>query len=176
MNLYAIRQYSSAGANGYMFCDDWGFQDKLMISPSKWREIWKPRYKKIYDTAHEYGLYTFLHSCGYIIDILEDLAEVGLDVIQLDQQENMGIENLAKLSGKITFFNPVDIQNTMITCSAQEIENYAENMIKQLGTANGGFIAKWYSDPIAAGHTQKNVATMSRKFVDLCNNYKMLFY
>ena len=34
---------------------------------------------------------TLLHSCGYIMDILEDLIEIGLDVIQIDQQENMGL-------------------------------------------------------------------------------------
>jgi uroporphyrinogen decarboxylase len=89
MNIYAIKKYAAAGADGYMFCDDWGFQDKLMISPEKWREIWKPRYKKVYDTAHKYGLYTFLHSCGYILEILDDLAEVGLDAGLLHEPKNV---------------------------------------------------------------------------------------
>jgi hypothetical protein len=39
MNLEAIRRYAAAGADGYVFCDDWGLQDRLMIAPEKWREI-----------------------------------------------------------------------------------------------------------------------------------------
>jgi len=38
------------------------------------------------------GLLTFLHSCGNIIDILGDLIEIGLDLIQREQQENVGLE------------------------------------------------------------------------------------
>ncbi len=46
MNLYAIEQYAKAGADGLIFCDDWGLQNRLMISPAKWcgATIWKPRY------------------------------------------------------------------------------------------------------------------------------------
>ncbi|MCP4176210.1 MAG: hypothetical protein GY756_00415 [bacterium] len=175
MNIYAIKKYAEAGADGYMFCDDWGFQNRLMISPDKWREIWKPRYKKVYDTAHKYGLYTFLHSCGYIIKILDDLVEVGLDVIQLDQQENMGIDELAKLSGKITFFCPVDIQTVLHKGSPNNIENYIEKMVKSLANINGGFISRWYADPVSAGHSEISVDTMSKKFIAISNNYKNYF-
>ena len=44
MNVYAIERYARAGADGYMWCDDWGLQKGLMISPDSWRKIWKPRY------------------------------------------------------------------------------------------------------------------------------------
>ena len=59
MNLYAIKRYAELGADGYIFPDDWGLQNKLMISPEKWRQIWKPRYERIYRAAHDAGLLTF---------------------------------------------------------------------------------------------------------------------
>lgn len=44
----------------------------------------------------------WMHSCGHIIDILPTFAEVGLDVIQMLQQVNMGLENLnEKVGGNI---------------------------------------------------------------------------
>ncbi|MDI7275829.1 MAG: uroporphyrinogen decarboxylase family protein, partial [Anaerolineae bacterium] len=86
MNLAAIERYAAAGVDGFIFCDDWGLQDRLMISPGSWRALWKPRYARIYRAAHEAGLLTFLHSCGHIVDILDDLIEAGLDVIHMDQQ------------------------------------------------------------------------------------------
>jgi len=168
MNLAAIEKYSQFGAHGYIFADDWGLQTRLMISPQAWREFWKPRYARVFQAVHDAGMLAFLHSCGYIVDILDDLIEVGLDVIQLDQQENMGLELLGeRFGGRITFFNPVDIQSTMAHGSMDEIRAYCRKMVKLLGRPNGGFIPKWYSDPIGAGHRQEAIDAMCEEFLRL---------
>lgn len=172
MNLYAIERYNQAGADGYMFCDDWGLQDRLMISPDVWREIWKPRYAKVYKAAHDAGMLTFLHSCGYIVEILDDLIEAGLDVIQMDQQENMGLELLGeRFGGRITFYCPVDIQKTMVNGSLDDIRDYCRKMVKHLGKPNGGFIAKWYGDPIGAGHSPEAIDAMCEEFLKISEGY-----
>ena len=144
MNIYAIKRYAEAGADGYIFCDDWGLQNRLMISPKDWQRLWKPRYKRIFSAAHEAGLLTFLHSCGHIISILDDLIEIGLDVIHMDQQENMGLSLLGnQFGGRLTFFSPVDIQHTMVYGTLDEIRDYCQQMVKSLGRENGGFIPRW---------------------------------
>jgi len=166
MNLVAIERYAQAGVDGYMFCDDWGLQNRLMISPDSWRRIWKPRYARVYQAAHEAGLLTFLHSCGHIVDILDDLIEIGLDVIQMDQQENMGLELLGeRFGGRITFYCPVDIQATMARGTLDEIRAYVRKMVATLGRPEGGFIARWYSDPKGAGHRQEAIDAMCEEFV-----------
>jgi uroporphyrinogen decarboxylase len=168
MNLYAIERYAEAGADGYIFCDDWGLQGALMVSPDAWREIWKPRYARIYRAAHDAGLLTFLHSCGYIVDILDDLIEAGLDVIHMDQQENMGLELLGgRFGGRITFFAPVDIQHTMVYGTLDEIRAYCRDMVRLLGRPVGGFIPRWYSDPAGAGHRQEAIDAMCTEFLRL---------
>jgi hypothetical protein len=114
MNLKAIQHYAELGFDGLIFTDDWGLQNRLMIAPADWRKIWKPRYARIFEAAHQAGLHNFLHSCGYIVEILDDLIEIGLEAIHMDQQENMGLELLGKrFGGRLTFFAPVDIQKTM---------------------------------------------------------------
>ncbi len=166
MNLTAIEKYSRAGIDGLFLLDDWGLQNGLMIPPVSWREIWKPRYQNIFKAAHQAGLFTFLHSCGYIVDILEDLIEIGLDVIQMDQQENMGLKLLGeRFKGRITFFCPVDIQTTMAHGTCEEIRAYCRKMVERLGTPEGGFIPKWYSDPVGAGHTQEAIQAMCEEFL-----------
>ena len=168
MNLYAIDRYAEAGVDGYYFCDDWGLQDRLMISPNLWREIWKPRYAKIYSAAHAAGICTFLHSCGYILDILDDLIEVGLDVIHLDQQENMGIKVLGeRFGGRITFFSPVDIQKTMVYGTLDDIRKYCREMFRYLWRPEGGFIPRWYTDPVGAGHRQETIDAMCEEFIKI---------
>lgn len=165
MNLKAIKRYAAVGADGYMFCDDWGLQNKLMISPEKWREFWKPAYAKVYKAAHDAGMLTFLHSCGYILEILDDLIDAGLDVAQLDQQLNMGLDKLGEYKGRITFWCPVDIQAVMPHASMDEIRSYCHEMFEKLATPHGGFIAQWYSDPKGAGHSQEAIDAMCQEFL-----------
>ena len=170
LNLKAINIYSRLKYDGYYLWDDWGLQDRLMISPDTWRKIWKPRYHMIFEAAHKAEMFTFLHSCGYIVDILDDLIEAGLDVIQMDQQENMGLKLLGeRFSGKLTFFSPVDIQTVMNTGSEQEIRQYCHQMVDLLGTPKGGFIAKYYIDWKGVGHSQKALKAMCQEFLKIAN-------
>jgi hypothetical protein len=39
---------------------------------------------------------TFLHSCGNVVNILDDLIETSLDITQRDRQEDMGLEMLGE--------------------------------------------------------------------------------
>jgi len=166
MNIKAIKHYAEEKADGYIFCDDWGLQNSLMISPEKWRELWKPRYKKIYETVHEYGMDTFLHSCGYITEILDDLIEIGLDAIDMDQQTNMGLKYLGEhFSGRLTFYAGADIQKIMPTDDTELIRSYVRDMKRLLKTDKGGLIAKWYSDPVGAGHSERAIRAMCDEFL-----------
>jgi hypothetical protein len=168
MNLKAIEHFSEVKPDAYMWCDDWGLQDRLMISPEKWREVWKPAYAKVYKAAHEAGMLTFLHSCGYIVDILDDLIEAGLDLIQMDQQVNMGLDLLSeRFKGRITFWCPVDIQAIMCNRTLDEIRSYCHDLFEKLGSKAGGFLPKWYSDPVGAGHSEEAVNAMCEEFLKL---------
>lgn len=172
MNLFAIERYAQAGADGYMWCDDWGLQNRLMIAPDSWRAIWRPRYARVYQAARDAGLLTFLHSCGDITAILDDLIDIGLDVIQMDQQENMGLDLLdQRFGGRIAFWCPVDIQATMVHGTADDIRAYCRKLVKALGRPQGGFIAQWYGDPVGAGHTQAAIDAMCQEFVRLSRGH-----
>ena len=137
-----------------------------MISPDAWHEIWQPRYAKVYKAAREAGLLTFLHSCGNIVSILDGLIDAGLNVIQMDQQENMGLEYLGEnYGGRIAFWCPVDIQNTMARGNPEEIRAYVRAMIECLARPEGGFICGYYSDPVGAGHTDEAIGAMCDEFL-----------
>ncbi len=164
MNLKNIRKLAAYGVDGYVFCDDWGLQNKLMIDPAQWREFWFPAYREIYTAAHAAGMATFLHSCGYITDILGDLIEAGLDAILMDQQLNMGLEPLSHFAGRVTFVCPVDIQSVMPRNDLGEIRRYCHTMFEKLATPEGGFIADFYGDPKGAGHTPEAVQAMCEEF------------
>jgi uroporphyrinogen decarboxylase len=171
MNLVLVERYATAGCDGFIFCDDWGLQTRLMISPRAWRTLWKPHYARIYAAAHAAGMATFLHSCGHIVDILDDLIEVGLDAIHMDQQENMGLELLgSRFAGRLTFYAPVDIQKTMASGSLDDIRAYCRREAQLLGSWDngrfaGGFIPRWYTDPTGAGHCWEAIDAMCEEFL-----------
>ncbi|MCL2433217.1 MAG: hypothetical protein FWD16_01685 [Clostridia bacterium] len=167
-SIELVERYADIGCDAYMYWDDWGLQDRLMISPESWRQLWKPRYARVFDAAHRRRMRVFMHSCGYIIDILPDLAEIGLDVIQQDQQINMGVDNLAKLAGKITFFCPVDIQQVLATGDIPRIREHARQLVTKLGVPpQGGFLPMQYGDYMGAGHTKEAVLAMIDEYKKL---------
>lgn len=165
-NLKLIEFAGEVGADGIVDCDDWGVQDRLLISPDLWRKFFKPRYAKMIKKAKQYNLKTMLHSCGYIVDIISDLIEIGLDGIDMDQQENMGLKNLSnRFAGKITFQCPVDIQK-MGKMEDKEIEEYVRNLIRYL-YKDGGLIAKEYGDPDRIGVKREQNIVMGKAFIKL---------
>ncbi len=161
----SIRLLAEIGCDGVMGYDDWGLQDRLMISEELIEEFFLPHYRKNWGLAHKLGMDVWMHSCGYIIDLLPKFIEAGLNVVQMDQQENMGLENLSeKVGGKIAFWSPVDIQNTMIKGRIEDIENYVHKMIATLGGHNGGLVSMAYTTPEAVEHDPAKTAAMCRAF------------
>jgi hypothetical protein len=160
-----IRMYHEMGCDGVMYFDDWGLQDRLIISLDHIREFYLSRYRRGWDLAHELGMDVWMHSCGYTIEVLPVLQEAGLNVAQLDQQENMGLENLdAALGGKLAFWCPVDIQRTMVEGTEEDIERYVKRMIETLGSHNGGLVSKTYPTPDDVHHEPAKIAAACRAF------------
>lgn len=161
----SIKVLAELGVDGVMGYDDWGLQDSLMVGLPLIDEFFMPHYRRNWGLAHELGMDVWLHSCGYIVELLPRFIDAGLNVIQQDQQENMGLENLSEqFGGKLAFWCPVDIQRTMIEGTPEEVAAYAKRMIETLGSHNGGFISMAYSTPEDVNHTPENMAAMCRSF------------
>ncbi|MEA3406957.1 MAG: uroporphyrinogen decarboxylase family protein [Chloroflexota bacterium] len=146
-----IVQYAEAGVDAVMFPEDWGTQDGLMIRPDTWRTIFKPGFARLCTVAHQQDIKVFMHSCGKITAIIPDLIEVGVDLLQFDQPQLHGIDNLARFHGQITFWCPVDIQKALQTRDEQVIVAQAREMLEKLGGPEGGFIAGYYGDNVSIG-------------------------
>jgi len=136
-----------------------------MVSRETIEEFYMPHYRKNWGLAHDLGMDVWLHSCGNIVEVLPLFITAGLTVIQMDQQENMGLDNLSQLfGGKLAFGCPVDIQHTMVTGSVQDIRNYVRRMVQTLGAHHGGLISMAYSQPEAFSHRADKIATMCAAF------------
>ena len=152
--------------DGIGFTDDWGTEQAAFISTGLFDEIFKPRYKKIFDACHEAGWHVWLHSCGKITKLVPSLIEAGADVLNLQQPRVFGIEEFGKLfAGKTCFSTCVDIQHTLPFKSAFEIEDEARLLLECWGTPNGGIIASDYGDPQAIGVSEEVKKIMFDAFI-----------
>ncbi|MCL2814288.1 MAG: hypothetical protein FWD23_06785 [Oscillospiraceae bacterium] len=159
-----IRQAAKYGFCAIGLADDWGSQSSLFISPALWREIFKPRYKESIELAHSLGLQVYLHSCGYIFDIIEDLTEIGLDIINPGQPDINGIEAMGnQFGGRICFACPPSYQSTAIsgkeTGIREQIRLYRKHLHK-----SGGLIGIIPEDSAALGITPENFRAMEEAF------------
>lgn len=148
----AIRGLAAAGADGVMFAEDWGTQDRLLMSPATFRSLFLPELERLCRAARAAGVDVWMHSCGQVWDIIEPLIAAGVKVFQFDQPSLHGIERLGEaFGGRVTFECPVDIQRTLQTRDAARIRDEARRLCQVLGGRGGGFIACRYGDEAAIG-------------------------
>jgi len=137
-----IEQAAGLAVEAVAFADDWGTQRGLIIAPALWRRLFRPRYADQFARVHAAGKQVWFHTCGNVWDILEDLVEIGVDVLELLQPEIFGVERLAaRFGGRVCFCCAVDHQRLAIGGSREEIFAYARRLRDRLGSAHGGFIA-----------------------------------
>lgn len=135
-----LEKWAKTNVDALFFMDDWGSQRSLLINPSLWREYFKPLYKDYISIAHSHNKKAMMHSDGYIIDILPDLIEIGLDAIN-SQIFCMGIDKLKQFAQKITFWGELDRQLLLPYGSLSDIDNAVKEVYQNLWK-DGGCIAQ----------------------------------
>lgn len=106
--------------------NDFGSQTALMVDPDSLHKYVFPGTKKIIDQAKSYGLTVMHHSCGSIFPLIQDLADLGADIIHPIQAlaSEMDAPNLKKhFTGKVAFCGGVDAQNLLVNGKPEEVEN-----------------------------------------------------
>jgi len=136
-----FEMWAATDVDGLMFMDDWGAQHSLLISPDMWRELFMPMYRDYISIAHDNGKYCFMHSDGYIIDILPDLIELGLDAIN-SQIFCMDVGTLGeRFRGQITFWGEIDRQHILPHATESEVAD-AVRLVGDALYDKGGVIAQ----------------------------------
>ena len=149
-----------------MFGDDWGHQRGVMGGPDRWREMFKPRYKKIYDLVHTRGKYAISHCCGSVVDILPDIIEAGLDVLESVQPEARGMNSykLKENFGKdITFYGCLGSQSTIPFGTPDEIKSTVNKLKTEMSRGGGYILAP--AKGLQPGTPVENAAAVVEAFI-----------
>jgi corrinoid protein of di/trimethylamine methyltransferase len=124
--------------------DDQGTQSSLMVSPEMFREFFKPYLKSQIDTIKQAAnVKVLMHCDGAIMPILDDLIEIGVDIINPIQTVVKGFDDTAALKTKfgdrITFHAAIDVQQVMPNTTPDELRVEVARRLQDLGP-NGGYI------------------------------------
>jgi hypothetical protein len=133
-----VRQYVEYGLGLVSFGDDLGLQDRLPISPRAWRRLIAPSYQRLFSLCRDNGIEVYLHTDGYVVDIIPDLIETGVTVLNPQDLVN-GLDNLERLAkGKVCIALDIDRQSTTVFGTPEEVTQHIRNCIVRLGSPEGG--------------------------------------
>jgi uroporphyrinogen decarboxylase len=133
-------EWAKTDVDGLMIMDDWGAQNALLINPDIWRGIFMPMYRDFAEIAHSHGKRIFMHSDGHILAVYPELIEVGIDALN-SQLFCMGIDNLERFAGKITFWGEIDRQRLLVDATEREVRDAVRHVYRSL-YRDGGCIAQ----------------------------------
>jgi uroporphyrinogen decarboxylase len=123
--------------------DDLATQQGPLFSPDLYREMLKPFYKKYFDfVKSKTDAKIFYHTCGNAVDLLDDLIEIGVDIINPVQVSAMGDtkELKRRFGDRLVFWGGIDTQHVMPHGSVKDVENEVRKRIEDLGPG-GGYVA-----------------------------------
>ena len=138
-NLAQVAEALKYDIDAVYFGDDWGQQHGLQMGPRLWRRYIYPQLKRMYGAVHCAGKYVFIHSCGDVDELFDDLIGIGLNCFNPFQPEVMNVATLlAQYRGRLTFHGGLSTQRTLPYGSVADV--VAESRRLLLLGADGGYI------------------------------------
>jgi uroporphyrinogen decarboxylase len=117
--------------------DDLGGQTGLLISPRMYRDLIKPRHAALNTAIRSRTQAKILyHSCGAIMPVIDDLIEVGVDILNPIQPVpgRMNPEELKRRYGqRLIFHGGLDVQSLLPTGTPNQVRAHVRRYLNVLG-------------------------------------------
>ncbi|MEA4883671.1 MAG: uroporphyrinogen decarboxylase family protein [Clostridia bacterium] len=116
---------------GFFQGDDMGFKTSTFISPDRLRKLVFPWHKRYAALAHEHGQMYWLHSCGNLSAIMDDLIDdVGVDAIHSFQDEIIPVADfVARHGNRVAALGGVDVDK-LCRMGEAELREYVREIIE----------------------------------------------
>lgn len=140
MACFRARKYAKAGADILALGDDVGMQSACLISRDLYAEWLKPRLSRVIRAAKEVkpDIIIQYHSCGYIIDLIPELIDAGIDVLNPVQPESMDVMRIFNEFGdRLSFNGSLGTQTLMPFGSPQEVRDAVRRNLDFFGPKGG---------------------------------------
>ena len=135
----AVR-YAESGVDILHIGDDVGMQHTLIMSVPMWRKWIKPRLAQVIATARRVkpDLLVEYHTDGYAEPYLNDLIEIGINVLNPVQPECMDPAEIKhKYGDRLAFSGTVGTQTTMPFGTPDDVRGVVAERIRTVGKGGG---------------------------------------
>ena len=139
-HLRAAERLAAMGVDMIWIGDDVGGQNAMLISPETWRRFLKPRMAAFISSIKTIrpSLKVAYHSDGFIVPIIPELIEVGVDVLNPVQPRSMDPALLKKTFGRdLCFWGSIDEQQTLPFGGPTEVRTEVKQRLQTLGSGGG---------------------------------------
>lgn len=127
--------------------DDWGFNSQPFLSPDMMRRYVFPWHQKIVDTVHAAGRPVFLHSCGNLQSIMDDVIAMGYDAKHSFEDKILPIEQAYETwHDRIALLGGLDM-NYLCTHPYEDIYKRTLKMLERTALRGGWAVGTGNSVP-----------------------------
>ena len=138
-NMLQIRRALKFDIDAIYFGDDYGMQTGLIMGLEHWRHFIKPRLARMFAPIRKAGKFIFMHSCGCVTSLFDELVEIGLNCFNPFQPEVMDVFAVKRhYHGRLAFHGGMSIQKVLPFGTVEEVRRAAADLI-DLGRT-GGYI------------------------------------
>jgi uroporphyrinogen decarboxylase len=130
-----------AGVDIITLSDDWGSNNNMLFSPRMWRRMIAPYAARVVKRARDRGVPVNLHSDGYILNIMDDVVELGYNMMH-PVQESAGMEPQhikEKYGDKLVIYGSLDVVDGLYKYEGEALDQYITQRFEIYGPG-GGFI------------------------------------
>lgn len=138
----AALRMTRAGVDMIKIVGDIAMQDRVIMGPDLWRQFDKPRMGGLIDACRQIrpDVVFFFHSDGKLTDLVDDMVEIGINVLNPIQPECMDpVEVKRRWGDRITLHGCISIQKTLPFGSPDDVRREVEDLIRNCGM-DGGLI------------------------------------
>ncbi len=127
--------------------DDWGSKESLFFSPDTWREFFKEPYRKLYQYLHDNNVIVMHHGDSYMEPIVEDMAEIGIDIWQGVLPSN-NIQAISENVGdKMLLMGGIDAVIDREDVTEEEVRKETRRACNEYGDLKGFWPCMTYGGP-----------------------------
>ena len=110
--------------------DDWGTKDALFMHPDMWRAFFKEPYRRFYGYIRSRGCIAIHHADSYLVPIVDDMAEIGIQVWQGVLPENDILALQRRLQGKLVLMGGIGAAIDRSDATAEEVCDYTRRTLR----------------------------------------------
>ena len=129
-NLKQVEKALEYDIDAVYFGDDWGRQQGLIMGYDLWKEFLYPQLERMYGFVRDHGKYVFIHSCGDVDELFDDLVDIGLNCFNPFQPEVMDTDDIfARYRGRLSFWGGLSTQRVLPFGSVQDVGKMTRHWI-----------------------------------------------